>query len=173
MLSRLLRESINGSFDRHTEIHSALGSTRAFQSLPRHLRRRAASHNPRRVPKRYRSRAAAEVCLNLTKLIVLTDRSDRAVMLSRYIESEQEQGRREIYKGNQSLSNCSSVSVSLSSRSSDLVLISREQVMASYTHLARQAIPHDQRMGISTTSNTYPQILSNCLSRCQEKIYRQ
>ncbi|GMK55217.1 hypothetical protein CspeluHIS016_0202730 [Cutaneotrichosporon spelunceum] len=40
---------------------SALSSSRAFQSLPRHLRRRAASHNPRRVPKRLRSRAAAEI----------------------------------------------------------------------------------------------------------------
>jgi ribonuclease P/MRP protein subunit POP1 len=37
------------------------GNTRVFQSLPRHLRRRAASHNPRRVPARLRSRAAAEV----------------------------------------------------------------------------------------------------------------
>ncbi|BEI85520.1 hypothetical protein CcaverHIS002_0509210 [Cutaneotrichosporon cavernicola] len=40
---------------------SAFCSSRAFQSLPRHLRRRAASHNPRRVPKRLRSRAAAEI----------------------------------------------------------------------------------------------------------------
>lgn len=40
---------------------SAQSSSRAFQSLPRHLRRRAASHNPRRVPKRLRSRAAAEI----------------------------------------------------------------------------------------------------------------
>ncbi|WVQ77825.1 hypothetical protein IAR50_007516 [Cryptococcus sp. DSM 104548] len=46
-----------------TAIKSAAtqGNTRAFQSLPRHLRRRAASHNPRRVPKRLRSRAAAEI----------------------------------------------------------------------------------------------------------------
>lgn len=34
---------------------------RAFQTLPRHLRRRAASHNARRVPGRLRSKAAAEV----------------------------------------------------------------------------------------------------------------
>ncbi|KAK8864663.1 hypothetical protein IAR55_001913 [Kwoniella newhampshirensis] len=40
---------------------TAQANTRAFQSLPRHLRRRAASHNPRRVPKRLRSRAAAEI----------------------------------------------------------------------------------------------------------------
>jgi ribonuclease P/MRP protein subunit POP1 len=62
---------------------SALGSTRAFQSLPRHLRRRAASHNPRRVPKRYRSRAAAEVSLSVRRphtivLFIIADSPDPA-----------------------------------------------------------------------------------------------
>ncbi|GAA6042385.1 hypothetical protein JCM8097_004489 [Rhodosporidiobolus ruineniae] len=37
------------------------GTQRAFQSLPRHLRRRAASHNIRRLPLRLRKRALAEV----------------------------------------------------------------------------------------------------------------
>lgn len=37
------------------------GTQRAFQSLPRHLRRRAASHNIRRLPTRLRSRARFEV----------------------------------------------------------------------------------------------------------------
>ncbi|BGP27943.1 ribonuclease P/MRP protein subunit [Rhodotorula toruloides] len=37
------------------------GTQRAFQSLPRHLRRRAASHNIRRLPLRLRDRAKAEV----------------------------------------------------------------------------------------------------------------
>ncbi|GAA6020701.1 hypothetical protein JCM11491_000521 [Sporobolomyces phaffii] len=37
------------------------GTQRAFQSLPRHLRRRAASHNIRRLPLRLRERARAEV----------------------------------------------------------------------------------------------------------------
>jgi hypothetical protein len=38
------------------------GSThRAWQELPRHLRRRAASHNVRRVPLRLRNRSRAEV----------------------------------------------------------------------------------------------------------------
>ncbi|GAA5844126.1 hypothetical protein JCM11251_001826 [Rhodosporidiobolus azoricus] len=37
------------------------GTQRAFQSLPRHLRRRAASHNIRRLPLRLRQRALAEV----------------------------------------------------------------------------------------------------------------
>lgn len=36
-------------------------SQRAFQSLPRHLRRRAASHNVRRLPVRLRQKALAEV----------------------------------------------------------------------------------------------------------------
>lgn len=37
------------------------GTQRAFQSLPRHLRRRAASHNIRRLPARLRERARGEV----------------------------------------------------------------------------------------------------------------
>ena len=36
-------------------------SKRAFQSLPRHMRRRAASHNIRRVPRRLRQKAKYEV----------------------------------------------------------------------------------------------------------------
>jgi ribonuclease P/MRP protein subunit POP1 len=45
----------------HLSCCRASATTRAFQSLPRHLRRRAASHNPRRVPKRLREKAAFEV----------------------------------------------------------------------------------------------------------------
>lgn len=36
-------------------------STRAFQQMPRELRRRTASHNVKKVPKRLRARAAKEV----------------------------------------------------------------------------------------------------------------
>lgn len=36
-------------------------STRAFQNVPRELRRRTASHNAKRVPKRIRARAVREV----------------------------------------------------------------------------------------------------------------
>lgn len=36
-------------------------TTRAFQSLPKDLRRRTASHNVKKVPKRLRARAAKEV----------------------------------------------------------------------------------------------------------------
>ena len=35
--------------------------SRAFQQLPRHLRRRTASHNVKKVPRRLRGRAAQEV----------------------------------------------------------------------------------------------------------------
>jgi len=37
-------------------------TTRAFQNVPRDLRRRTASHNAKRVPKRLRARAKKEVC---------------------------------------------------------------------------------------------------------------
>ncbi len=37
-------------------------NSRAFQLLPRDLRRRTASHNVKRVPRRLRGRAAKEVC---------------------------------------------------------------------------------------------------------------
>lgn len=37
---------------------------RVFQTLPRHMRRRAMSHNVKRMPVRLRQRAAYEVCLN-------------------------------------------------------------------------------------------------------------
>ena len=39
----------------------ASSSSRAFQSVPRELRRRTASHNVKRVPKRLRARAKKEV----------------------------------------------------------------------------------------------------------------
>ena len=43
-------------------------STRAFQQVPRSLRRRTASHNVKKVPKRLRVRAAKEVSLNTVLL---------------------------------------------------------------------------------------------------------
>jgi hypothetical protein len=46
-------------------------TTRAFQSLPRHLRRRAASHNPRRVPKRLRDKATFEVSFRPGEYIIV------------------------------------------------------------------------------------------------------
>jgi len=53
-------------------IAASQSNSRAFQSLPRHLRRRAASHNPRRVPKKLRNKAAAEI-----------DAGDRTVQIHR------------------------------------------------------------------------------------------
>jgi ribonuclease P/MRP protein subunit POP1 len=55
------------------------GSThRAWQELPRHLRRRAASHNVRRVPLRLRRKSRAEVsdptCIYLYILLILPQR---------------------------------------------------------------------------------------------------
>jgi hypothetical protein len=41
---------------------SAAATQRVWQTLPRHLRRRAASHDVRRVPMRLRARAIFEVC---------------------------------------------------------------------------------------------------------------
>ena len=38
--------------------------SRAFQQVPRSMRRRTASHNVKKVPKRLRLRAAKEVCLS-------------------------------------------------------------------------------------------------------------
>ena len=38
------------------------GGKRVFQTLPRHMRRRAMSHNPKRLPRRLREAAAKEVC---------------------------------------------------------------------------------------------------------------
>jgi len=42
-------------------------TTRAFQSVPRSMRRRTASHNVKKVPKRLRARASKEVCLALAR----------------------------------------------------------------------------------------------------------
>jgi hypothetical protein len=36
-------------------------NTRAFQQVPRHMRRRTASHNAKKVPRRLRKRAEREV----------------------------------------------------------------------------------------------------------------
>ena len=48
-------------------------ATRAFQQVPRELRRRTASHNVKRVPRRLRARAVKEVCAILGGLKVYTD----------------------------------------------------------------------------------------------------
>lgn len=58
-------------------------TTRAFQKVPRSLRRRTASHNVKRVPRRLRARAQREVCTAIVNmgdnrlLIVLIDADGR------------------------------------------------------------------------------------------------
>jgi hypothetical protein len=42
-------------------LRSKGGSKRTFQQLPRHMRRRAMSHNVKRLPRRLRSQAEREV----------------------------------------------------------------------------------------------------------------
>ena len=56
---------------RATELKSMLkaleskeGGKRLFQKLPRHMRRRAMSHNPKRLPRRMREMAAKEASMN-------------------------------------------------------------------------------------------------------------
>ena len=58
---------------RATELHAMTqaltkkpgeGGKRVFQQLPRHMRRRAMSHNLRRLPRRLQERAAREVCFD-------------------------------------------------------------------------------------------------------------
>ena len=48
-----------------TEADKISGGKRVFQTLPRHMRRRAMSHNVKRVPVRVRQRAAFEVCMKV------------------------------------------------------------------------------------------------------------
>lgn len=48
-------------------------ATRAFQQVPRHMRRRTASHNAKKVPKRLRRRAEREVSPAFMRKIPFTD----------------------------------------------------------------------------------------------------
>ncbi|KAG0669749.1 hypothetical protein C6P45_003383 [Maudiozyma exigua] len=53
------------------------GSTRVFQDLPRRLRRRTASHNVKRIPKRMRNRALREMMKNDQEKTILKTSSSR------------------------------------------------------------------------------------------------
>ncbi|KAF7560741.1 hypothetical protein G7046_g3390 [Stylonectria norvegica] len=55
----------------------AVGSSRAFQKVPRGLRRRTASHNPKRVPKRLRARAKREMAEDNTPTVEARRRKPR------------------------------------------------------------------------------------------------
>ncbi|KAJ2355799.1 Ribonucleases P/MRP protein subunit pop1 [Coemansia sp. RSA 2618] len=68
------------------EMQRATGNVRAFQTLPRHLRRRAASHNVKRIPARLRERALSEMrkSAQTSKALAGTDRLTNAKKPSRY-----------------------------------------------------------------------------------------
>ncbi|KAF9776203.1 hypothetical protein IL306_005651 [Fusarium sp. DS 682] len=55
----------------------AIGSSRAFQRVPRGLRRRTASHNPKRVPRRLRKRAFREMKDDNTPVVEARRRKPR------------------------------------------------------------------------------------------------
>ncbi|PIA14888.1 POP1-domain-containing protein, partial [Coemansia reversa NRRL 1564] len=74
------------SLQRSLDDARAAGNVRAFQTLPRHLRRRAASHNVKRIPARLRERAIAEMKKSAqnSKALAGTDRLTGATRPSRY-----------------------------------------------------------------------------------------
>ncbi|KAJ2808026.1 Ribonucleases P/MRP protein subunit pop1, partial [Coemansia guatemalensis] len=74
------------SLQRSLDDAKAAGNVRAFQTLPRHLRRRAASHNVKRIPARLRERAIAEMkkSAQTSKALAGTDRLTGAAKSSRY-----------------------------------------------------------------------------------------
>lgn len=49
------------ALDEHMRMRKGASNQRAFQQIPREMRRRTASHNVKKVPKRLRRRAAKEV----------------------------------------------------------------------------------------------------------------
>lgn len=57
------------SLEQSMATSKAVGSSRAFQQVPRGLRRRTASHNPRRVPRRLRARAKKEMAEDNTPMV--------------------------------------------------------------------------------------------------------
>ncbi|KAM3512678.1 hypothetical protein MY11210_003700 [Beauveria gryllotalpidicola] len=57
------------SLEQSMATSKAVGSSRAFQQVPRGLRRRTASHNPRRVPRRLRARARKEMAEDGTPMV--------------------------------------------------------------------------------------------------------
>ncbi|KAJ1833894.1 Ribonucleases P/MRP protein subunit pop1 [Coemansia sp. RSA 2711] len=74
------------ALQRSLENARSAGNTRAFQTLPRHLRRRAASHNVKRLPARLREKALAEMkkSAQTSKALAGTDRLTNAQTSSRY-----------------------------------------------------------------------------------------
>lgn len=65
------------SLEQSMATSKAVGASRAFQQVPRGLRRRTASHNPKRVPRRLRSRAKKEMQEDKTPLVESRKRKPR------------------------------------------------------------------------------------------------
>lgn len=65
------------SLEQSMATSKAVGASRAFQKVPRGLRRRTASHNPRRVPKRLRARARREMAEDKTPTVEARRRKPR------------------------------------------------------------------------------------------------
>ena len=65
------------SLEQSMATSKASGASRAFQQVPRGLRRRTASHNPKRVPKRLRARALREMAEDNTPTVESRKRKPR------------------------------------------------------------------------------------------------
>ncbi|KAF4465119.1 Ribonucleases P MRP subunit POP1 [Fusarium albosuccineum] len=65
------------SLEQSMATSKAVSSTRAFQKVPRGLRRRTASHNPKRVPRRLRARARKEMADDNTPTVQARRRKPR------------------------------------------------------------------------------------------------
>lgn len=78
------------------------GVQRAFQSLPRYLRRRAASHNVKRVPRRLRGRARAEMTAEnaptLHKRLPFKRKRGRQATLCKIAKLQAKKGQREPFE---------------------------------------------------------------------------
>lgn len=64
---------------------SALTS-RAFQKVPRALRRRTASHNVKRVPRRLRARAKREVCTEALSILLVGRFRQKSLLTTRRVD---------------------------------------------------------------------------------------
>lgn len=65
------------SLEQSMAASKAVAATRAFQKVPRGLRRRTASHNPKRVPRRLRGRARREMAEDNTPMVEARRRKPR------------------------------------------------------------------------------------------------
>lgn len=113
------------------------GSRRVFQTLPRHMRRRAASFNIRRLPTRLREKALAEVraCqpgpLTIIIIIIIAGQ-------------ESERGSQTTQKAA-----LSAPAPPSCQHPAELCQAPARQALAVYASLARQARSHGDKVGIS------------------------